>query len=151
MPLSEPTKNSFLVPNSVSSQTLAVSLMKPMHPPASRPRKRDLSAANQRVVYPPRESCTGYVSCRNRSALGISMCFSLRVMVPSIPEGGTKSRVETQIRVTIDLADACSISGDLSKYDRVGSWKWLKLPPGTATKKRTRKQGKIGSFYSFSV
>jgi len=49
------------------------------------------------------------------------------------------------VRVTVDLADASS-SSDPFKYDRVGSWKWLKLPPGTATKKRTRKQGKIGMF-----
>lgn len=65
-------------------------------------------------------------------------------MVPSIPECGTKSRVETQVRVTVDLADTSS-SSDPYKYDRVGSWQWLKLPPGTATKKRTRKQGKIGT------
>jgi hypothetical protein len=68
----------------------------------------------------------------------------MRIMVPSIPESGTKSRVETQIRVTVDLADTNSLSSDPSKYDRIGSWKWLKLPPGTATKRRTRKQGKIG-------
>jgi hypothetical protein len=71
-------------------------------------------------------------------------------MVPSIPEGGTKSRVETQIRVVVDLADTNSLSGDPLKYDRVGSWKWLKLPLGTATKKRTRKQGKIGWWYTAS-
>ena len=65
-------------------------------------------------------------------------------MVPSIPEGGTKSRVETQVRVTVDLVHASSSSGESFKYDRVGSWKWLKLPAGTATKKRTRKEGKIG-------
>ncbi|RXW21631.1 hypothetical protein EST38_g4228 [Candolleomyces aberdarensis] len=34
-------------------------------------------------------------------------------------------------------------STDPHRYDRVGTWKWLKLPHGTATKKRTRKQGKI--------
>jgi hypothetical protein len=67
-------------------------------------------------------------------------------MFPSIPEGGTKSRVETQVRVTVDLADASS-SSDPHKYDRIGSWKWLKLPQGTATKRRTRKQGRIGSLY----
>ena len=50
--------------------------------------------------------------------------------------------------MTVDLADASSTSGDPSKYDRVGTWKWLKLPPGTATKKRTRKQGKIGTTLS---
>src|SRR6266540_334978 len=64
-------------------------------------------------------------------------------MFPSIPERGTKSRVETQVRITMDLAHSCS-SSDPFKYDRVGSWKWLKLPQGTATKRRTRKQGKIG-------
>lgn len=71
-------------------------------------------------------------------------------MVPSIPEGGTKSRVETQIRLTIDLADSSS-SSDPFKYNRVGSWKWLKLPHGTTTKRRTRKQGKIGTAFLFLV
>jgi len=72
---------------------------------------------------------------------------SLAIMIPSIPEGGTKSRVETQVRVTVDLAYASATAGDQpSQYDRVGSWKWLRLPKGTATKKRTRKEGKIGLF-----
>jgi len=75
---------------------------------------------------------------------------SLAIMIPSIPEGGTKSRVETQVRVTVDLAYASATVGDLpSQYDRVGSWKWLKLPKGTATKKRTRKEGKIGLFFFY--
>lgn len=52
------------------------------------------------------------------------------------------------MRVTVDLADASS-SSDPHKYDRVGSWKWLKLPPGTSTKRRTRKQGKIGTSLGF--
>lgn len=65
-------------------------------------------------------------------------------MFPSIPEGGTKSRVETQVRLTVDLAHA-STSADPLKYDRVGSWKWLRLPKGTSTKRRTRKEGKIGA------
>ncbi|KAF8274473.1 hypothetical protein EI94DRAFT_1713526 [Lactarius quietus] len=65
-------------------------------------------------------------------------------MIPSIPEGGTKSRVETQVRVTVDLAYASATAGEVpSQYDRVGSWKWLRLPKGTATKKRTRKEGKM--------
>jgi hypothetical protein len=77
---------------------------------------------------------------------------SLSVLTPNIPEGGTKSRVETQVRVAVELADTSSSAGDPQRYDRIGSWTWLKLPPGTATKKRTRKQGKIGtialSFFS---
>lgn len=51
------------------------------------------------------------------------------------------------MRVTVDLADA-NPSSDPLKYDRVGSWKWLRLPLGTSTKRRTRKQGKIGMFLS---
>ncbi|EDR11860.1 uncharacterized protein LACBIDRAFT_313737 [Laccaria bicolor S238N-H82] len=109
----------------VPSNNGPVSLTKPIPPPASLPRRQDPSNINQRVVHPPKESC-----------------YNLPIKFPSIPEGGTKSRVETQVRVTVDLADASS-SSDPFKYDRVGSWKWLKLPPGTATKKRTRKQGKI--------
>ncbi|KAH7925511.1 hypothetical protein BV22DRAFT_1010998 [Leucogyrophana mollusca] len=95
-------------------------------PPATRPRTRDPSSAPHRVVHPPKESC-----------------HNLPILTPSIPETGTKSRVETQVRVTVDLAHASSSSGEPYQYDRVGSWKWLKLPPGTATKKRTRKEGKI--------
>ncbi|EGO00107.1 hypothetical protein SERLA73DRAFT_107088 [Serpula lacrymans var. lacrymans S7.3] len=109
----------------VSSQG-QVSCTKPIPPPAVRPRKRDPSTTPHRVVYPAKDSC-----------------HNLSIMTPNIPESGTKSRVETQVRVTIDLAHGSSSSGEAFKYDRVGTWKWLKLPPGTSTKKRTRKEGKI--------
>ncbi|EPQ57192.1 hypothetical protein GLOTRDRAFT_73813 [Gloeophyllum trabeum ATCC 11539] len=103
-----------------------VPVTKPVPPPTPLARKREPSAASDRVVYPPKESC-----------------YNLPIIIPSIPEGGTKSRVETQVRVTIDLAYASSSSGEPFKYDKIGSWKWLKLPKGTSTKKRTRKEGKI--------
>ncbi|KAJ3749010.1 hypothetical protein DFH05DRAFT_1475162 [Lentinula detonsa] len=99
--------------------------IKPIPPPAVPPRKSENPSRDQKVVYPPKETC-----------------YNLPIMFPGIPSSGTKSRVETQVRVTVDLADPSS-SLDPHIYDRVGSWKWLKLPPGTATKKRTRKQGKI--------
>ncbi|KAJ7268708.1 hypothetical protein B0H12DRAFT_62597 [Mycena haematopus] len=107
-----------------ASRNDRVSATKPVPPPASLSRRMD-SPTNLRVVCPPKESC-----------------YNLAIMFPSLPEGGTKSRVETQVRVTVDLADSSS-SSDPAKYDRVGSWKWLQLPRGTATKRRTRKQGKI--------
>ncbi|KAJ7187965.1 hypothetical protein C8R46DRAFT_1053195 [Mycena filopes] len=100
------------------------SATQPAPPTASLPRRMEPSA-NLKVVYPPKESC-----------------YNLSIMFPSLPEGGAKSRVETQVRVTVDLADSSS-SSDPARYDRVGSWKWLQLPRGTATKRRTRKQGKI--------
>ncbi|KAG2361423.1 hypothetical protein BDR07DRAFT_1409704 [Suillus spraguei] len=95
-------------------------------PPTIHPHKRDPSTAPHRVVFPPRESC-----------------YNLPIITPNIPEHGTKSRVETQVRVTLDLGHASSSSGEPYLYDRVGSWKWLKLPSGTFTKKRTRREGKI--------
>ncbi|KAK7005762.1 protein MGA2 [Favolaschia claudopus] len=100
------------------------SAIQPVPPPASVTRRLDPST-HLRVVHPPKESC-----------------YNLSIMFPSLPPGGTKSRVETQVRLTVDLADSSS-SSDPNKYDRVGSWKWLQLPSGTATKRRTRKQGKI--------
>ncbi|KAI0812685.1 hypothetical protein BC629DRAFT_1589411 [Irpex lacteus] len=93
--------------------------------PAPQFRRELPPAAMQSVVCPPKDTCT-----------------NLPIMFPSIPEGGTKSRVETQVRLTVDLAHA-STSADPLKYDRVGSWKWLRLPKGTSTKRRTRKEGKI--------
>ncbi|KAK0225863.1 hypothetical protein IW262DRAFT_1358260 [Armillaria fumosa] len=112
-------------PPALAMSSNSVSVTKPIPPPASVPRRQDFLLMNHKVVHPPRESCV-----------------NLPIMFPSIPESGTKSRVETQVRVTVDLADPSS-SSDPYKYDRVGSWKWLKLPQGTATKRRTRKQGKI--------
>ncbi|KAI0029971.1 hypothetical protein K488DRAFT_72546 [Vararia minispora EC-137] len=87
------------------------------------PERKRATSSNSHVVRPPRESCS-----------------SLQIMTPSIPATGAKSRVETQIRVSVDLAHTVSLSGE---YDRVGSWKWICLPKGAATKKRTRKEGKI--------
>jgi hypothetical protein len=66
--------------------------------------------------------------------------------MPSIPTSGTKSRVETQIRLVFDLASAEPfVEG--ADYNRVGSWKWIKLPKGTSTKKRARKAAKIGRLF----
>ena len=135
---------------------LPVSPTRPVPPPASQLRKKN-PLASPTVVFPPRESCSKYVGLvLSGTPLTKPLTLplhlnSLAIMIPSIPEGGTKSRVETQVRVTVDLAYASATAGELpSQYDRVGSWKWLRLPKGTATKKRTRKEGKIGPF-TFSL
>ncbi|KDQ57643.1 hypothetical protein JAAARDRAFT_35333 [Jaapia argillacea MUCL 33604] len=106
---------------------------KAVPPPPPRPRKRDaaIGGATDRVVFPAKESC-----------------YNLPIIIPSIPESGTKSRVETQVRVTLDLASPSTPISELGvgegfTYDKVGTWKWLKLPKGTSTKKRSRKDGKI--------
>ncbi|PSS38041.1 hypothetical protein PHLCEN_2v126 [Hermanssonia centrifuga] len=106
-------------------QRSSISSTKPIPPPPSQLR-REPPAILQSVVYPAKDACS-----------------NLPLMFPSLPEGGTKSRVETQVRLTVDLAHASASSGEPLKYDRVGSWKWLRLPRGTSTKRRTRKEGKI--------
>ncbi|KAJ3899521.1 hypothetical protein F5879DRAFT_504247 [Lentinula edodes] len=89
-------------------------------PPAVSSRKPEMPFRDQKIVHPPKESC-----------------YNLPIMFPSIPESSTKSRVEIQVRVTVDLADPSS-SIDPHIYDRVGSWKWLKLPPGTVPASRAK-------------
>ena len=120
-------------------------------PPPMHLRKLDPSTGAHRVIFPAKESCYECVilACHFPPLLGkltnhASIPFSLAILTPNIPPSGTKSRVETQVRVSLDLAVASGSSIDPC-YDRVGSWKWLKLPPGTATRKRSRKEGKIGT------
>lgn len=97
------------------------------------------------LIKPPSQKET---MSRSRSCLSFTPwqfshpAPSLALLFPNLPTAGSKSRVETQIKVVIDLADNYS-STDPLHYDRVGSWKWLRLPDGTATKKRVRKQGRI--------
>ncbi|KAJ7072073.1 hypothetical protein C8F01DRAFT_1102388 [Mycena amicta] len=93
--------------------------------PAPVSRKPSGEMSSSKVVFPPKESC-----------------YNLAIMFPNSAEGGVKSRVETQIRTTVQLADSSS-SSDPANYNCVGSWKYLQLPPGTSTKRRTRKQGKV--------
>ncbi|CAE6335151.1 unnamed protein product [Rhizoctonia solani] len=94
------------------------------------------------VVHPPKENCN-----------------NLPVRVRNVPLQGAKSRVETQLKVTIDLVwdptprthfhQASSSSSGYSADAKeelaptVGSWEWLSLPPGSATKRRGRKEAKI--------
>ncbi|KAG9122522.1 SPT3 Dosage dependent suppressor of Ty-induced promoter mutations-like protein [Ceratobasidium sp. 392] len=85
-------------------------------------------------------------------------CVNLPIRVRNVPLQGAKSRVETQLKVTIDLVwDQTPRSHfhhppSLSGYPQttsdanaptVGSWDWLVLPPGSATKRRGRKDAKI--------
>ncbi|KAF8315830.1 hypothetical protein DL93DRAFT_811459 [Clavulina sp. PMI_390] len=66
---------------------------------------------------------------------------SLPILIHNVPAVGAKSRVETQIKMTLDLA---APHDGMAAYDRIGSWKWLRLPKGTSTRRRPRKEPKIG-------
>ena len=142
---SESATFSDLVPRTTHT-TASVTKVEP--PPPVQPRKMDTNACH-RVIFPARESCNKYMvllfhCCCNADYVWLFKT-SLTILTPNIPQTGTKSRVETQVRVALDLAFATPSTIDLVKYDKVGSWKWLKLPKGTATRKRSRKEGKIGA------
>ncbi|KAF9512508.1 hypothetical protein BS47DRAFT_1345262 [Hydnum rufescens UP504] len=64
----------------------------------------------------------------------------LPILIHNVPSVGAKSRVETQIKMTLDLA--LPTDPALSAYERVGSWKWLRLPKGSSTRRRPRKECK---------
>ncbi|CAE6437634.1 unnamed protein product [Rhizoctonia solani] len=94
------------------------------------------------VVHPPKENCN-----------------NLPIRVRNVPLQGAKSRVETQLKVTIDLvwdttprthfhhasssSSGHSADGKEDLAPTVGSWEWLSLPAGSATKRRGRKEAKI--------
>ena len=147
--LMEPLRTSLR--RSIHESGLCIPPLSQMHstsivpPPAMRTCKRDPASIPRSVAYPPRESC--YKCVIIHISFHPLISTSLAILTPNIPESGAKSRVETQVRITVDLAHASTSAGEQNQYDRVGSWKWLKLPPGTATKRRTRREGKIGECF----
>ncbi|KAG8740566.1 SPT3 Dosage dependent suppressor of Ty-induced promoter mutations-like protein [Ceratobasidium sp. 414] len=85
-------------------------------------------------------------------------CVNLPIRVRNLPLQGAKSRVETQLKVTIDLVwdptprshfhHPHSLPGYVhttsdASAPTVGSWEYLALPTGSATKRRGRKDAKI--------
>ena len=62
-PVAESIPSSIIAPNSA----LMASLTKLVPPPASRPCKRDLCAANQRVVFPPKSLDLSERACISQS------------------------------------------------------------------------------------
>ncbi|KAK4048163.1 SPT3 Dosage dependent suppressor of Ty-induced promoter mutations-like protein [Microbotryomycetes sp. JL221] len=86
----------------------------------------------------------------------------LELMVLGVPRFGAKSRVETQIKITLALVrprqqaigkGECerfvAFDGSLDEqandmYERVASWSHLKLPAAQALKKKSKKQAKPG-------
>jgi hypothetical protein len=83
----------------------------------------------------------------------IGSSLPLPILIHGVPRVGAKSRVETQVKMTLDLvAHPHANDPSPSTYERVGSWKYLRLPKGTSTRRRARKDPKIGeSCWSYAV
>ncbi|KAG8890680.1 SPT3 Dosage dependent suppressor of Ty-induced promoter mutations-like protein [Tulasnella sp. 332] len=71
-------------------------------------------------------------------------CVNLPIYIGNVPERGAKSRVETQIKMDLDLMMPTTPSqdGTNQSYRRVASWKWLRLNKGATTKRRPKKDVK---------
>ncbi|EJD52416.1 hypothetical protein AURDEDRAFT_111130 [Auricularia subglabra TFB-10046 SS5] len=104
---------------------LAASNGNPNAAPATQQREDSPSTG---AVCPPKEACQ-----------------DLLIVFPNLPPHGTKSRVETQIRTELTLSTIPNTypPAHVQSWDRVASWKWIRLPKGTSTKKRSRKDAKI--------
>ncbi|KAF8520337.1 hypothetical protein BU17DRAFT_46834 [Hysterangium stoloniferum] len=95
------------------------------------------SIISSNVVYPPKTACQEYVVQVPPSCCPLIFWHRLPILFPTIPSAGTKSRVETQIKLVFQLAiPALSSPPSLpATHDRVGTYKYLRLPDGTATKR----------------
>lgn len=64
-----------------------------------------------------------------------SLFASLPIVVHHVPLEGVKKRAQSPLSLTLDLALP---NEDLSAYDLVGSWPWLRLPPESSLQKMTK-------------
>ncbi|PKI85025.1 hypothetical protein MVES1_001424 [Malassezia vespertilionis] len=66
---------------------------------------------------------------------------NMQILVHGIPAKGAKSRVETQIRMRIELVT--NIAGsDAPVWERIGSFDHIKVPPLSGTKRKSKKHQK---------
>lgn len=82
----------------------------------------DLPSSSQIVVRPAIEELSG-----------------LQVHVHGIAASGAKSRVETQIRLRLELVRPAHNPSSAVAFERIGAFKHIKLPPMTGTKRRSKK------------
>ena len=82
-----------------------------------------------------------------------------QLLLFGIPPEGTRTRVETQIKVTLMLLrpaadgnqtlplvdeDGVAVAGSLRRAERVGDYKWLRLPAFAAIKRKNKKHYRTG-------
>lgn len=82
----------------------------------------DLPSSSHLIVRPPVDEIHG-----------------LQVHIHGIPLSGAKSRVETQIRLRLELVRQKEDSLSSDQYERIGAFNHVKLPPMTGTKRRSKK------------
>ncbi|WFC93863.1 hypothetical protein MBRA1_000488 [Malassezia brasiliensis] len=93
-------------------------------------------------------------SALNEGELGMSTTHVVRpdrhalpgemeIHIHGIPATGAKSRVETQIRMRMELVTRSTNEGDGSAaWDRIGSFTHVKVPPLSGTKRKSKKYKK---------
>lgn len=68
----------------------------------------------------------------------------MKIIVNGVPAKGAKSRVETQIRMRLELvAPASPDDSGVTQYERIGSFTHIKVPPLSGTKRKSKKHQKF--------
>ncbi|CCU99137.1 unnamed protein product [Malassezia sympodialis ATCC 42132] len=84
-----------------------------------------LSLSSVRVIRPPRNHLPP----------------QMRIIINGVPAQGAKSRVETQIRMRMELVAPAPTSdpGAPVEWERIGSFDYIKVPPLSGTKRKSKK------------
>ena len=69
----------------------------------------------------------------------------MKILVNGVPAMGAKSRVETQIRMRIELVHPIPTDNPqvAPQYERIGSFTHIKVPPLSGTKRKSKKHQKL--------
>lgn len=98
----------------------------PPHMPSLAPDTTSLSLTSTRAIWPDRENLPS----------------NMKILVNGLPTTGAKSRVETQIRMRIELVHPVHHNDGRVEYERIGSFTHIKVPPLSGTKRKSRKHQK---------
>lgn len=118
--------HSSIAPSMISSsESSALPFSPPMTTQVPASTDDTLGLSSVRVIRPPRNQLPP----------------QMKIIVNGVPAKGAKSRVETQIRMRLELV-APATSGDPSspvKWERIGSFDHIKVPPLSGTKRKSKK------------
>ncbi|WFD19927.1 hypothetical protein MCAP1_002169 [Malassezia caprae] len=97
----------------------------PVATQAPAPLDESLILSSVRVIRPPRNQLPP----------------QMKIIVNGVPAKGAKSRVETQIRMRIELVAPAQTSGPNApvEWERIGSFDHIKVPPLSGTKRKSKK------------
>ena len=115
-----------IAPAMIEKNDKRLLVQSPPHMPSSATDTTSLSLMSTRAIWPDRENLPS----------------DMKILVNGLPAAGAKSRVETQIRMRIELVHPVQQTDGHVEYERIGSFTHIKVPPLSGTKRKSRKHQK---------